>query len=222
MIHAVLIAFNNPDQTLRRWNRDLVPALIHTGLPYRVTVIDNSAAHNPTLAAAFKADYLWQEGENRQYGPSINIAVARIPSDFILYACSRHGQAFDPSWVQDLLTPMQTDPTVGMCGFLMGSNSPEGVAHVTGCEWVKEKYRFEDGVHQHVQGGVFMARTETMLKFPYPSEPALAHLYTDHVITWAMEKGGYRVVDVPTICSVWRSTVHQTNGLKYIHDDAHS
>ncbi len=220
LLHVVLVPYNNPHKTEMRWRRDVLAALKHAGAPYAVTAVDNSRERNENLADLFGDGYLWQEGRNLQYGPSINLAVQRVVAPYVLYVCSQHGRSVDPSWLADLLEPLQADPSVGMTGHLMGSNSPEGVAHATGCSWVAEKYRFDDGVKQHVQGGVFACRTEVLLRFPYP--PEIAQLYTDHVMTWAALKAGYKCVDVPSIISVWRRALweHEKTGKKYYHDES--
>lgn len=220
MIHSILICFNNPEQTKTRWERDLVPGLTDAGQEYAVTCVDNSPVDSPLLAETFGTGYLWQGGRNLMYGPSLNLAVSRVPSTFVLYACTRHGRALDATWVRDLVDPMSVEPRVGMTGHLLGSSAPETVARETGCAWVRDAYRFEDGVRPHVQGGVFAARTACLLAHPYP--PDIPHAYTDHIITWALLKAGYRCVDVPTVRSVWRDVVRDLRGLKYVHDEANT
>lgn len=221
-IHTVIIAYKDPPRARMRWMRDVLPGLHHLGCERAVTCVDNSPTPSEILQETFGEDYLWQEGRNLMYGPSINLAVPRIPSDLILYVCAQHGKMHHPAWVEDLARPFD-NPKVGMTGYLMGSNSPEGVAHVTHCPWVKDKYTFtnEGGqgyVPQHVQGGVFMARTSAMLEHPYP--PEIPHLYTDHIVTWAMMKAGWECVNVPSVVSVWRDRVprHKLEGVKYVHD----
>lgn len=231
VIHAVLLCYENPDQTLLRWERDVLPALERAseafGLAGAVTVVDNSAGMSDALNARFRADYV-RPGTNLQYGPGINLAVRRRPSAFTVYACTRHGRAFDSSWMTDLLAPLVADPRAGLAGCLWGSNSPEGVADATGQAWVADQFRFVDEggrgyVPQHVQGGVFAARTEVLLRFPY--DAAIPHLYTDHLITWRALKAGYRCADVPGVRSVWRDRwreKYSMDGVKYLHDDEHT
>jgi hypothetical protein len=198
-----------------------VPALAHTEQGFAVTVVDNSPERSSLLADTFQNNYVWQEGRNLMYGPSINLAVQRMDSDLVLYACSRHGKMLDVSWVADLIAPFE-DTDVGATGYLMGSNSPEGVAYATHLPWIKERFVFKDdygekSVPQHIQGGVFMAHTQALLECPF--HPDLPHLYSDHYMTWAFLQAGWKCVNVESIMSVWRSTVHNTNGLKYIHAD---
>lgn len=223
MIHVVMIAFNNPEQTLTRWTRDVFPGLGFSGHPHKVTVVDNSSDYSPLLAEKFGENYLWQEGKNLMYGPSINLAVKRYPeSDYVLYVCTRHGRSLDSTWIQDLILPMDNDSTIGGTGHLRGSNSPEGVAHALNAPWIKDRFRFVDEagngwVPQHLQGGVFAARTKLMLEFPYPDD--IQTLYTDHFITWAIMKAGHKCWDVQTILSVWRENLNdrQVQGKKFVH-----
>jgi len=231
MIHAILIAYENPEQTLVRWTRDVAPALKLAGATFGLetvaTVVDNSAGWSPELARAPDLKHVWNHGRNLQYGPAINQAVRHTPAAFVLYACTRHGRAFDPTWACDLLAPLIDNPVVGMTGCLWGSNSPEGVAAAGGKEWPRDgRYRFThaDGtghVPQHVQGGVFAARNELLMRCPY--HPDYPHLYTDHLVTWDALKAGYTVLDVPSVRSIWRSRWDKPmDGIKYLHDEAHT
>ncbi len=223
-IHAVLVCYNNPAQTAERYFRDMDPGLSLTGLNTVVTVVDNSVTSSDDLSRRFGNDYVWNDGKNLMYGGAINQAVARVPSDFVLYCCSRHGRAYDPTWVIDILSPVVKLPEVGQAGHLMGSNSPQGLVQWAGpgYEWVKDKYWFEEGgtqvVPPHVQGGVFAAKTELMLRFPYPEK--FNHMYSDHILTWEILKAGFKVYNIPTICSVWRNKVTERRSeFKYIHEE---
>jgi hypothetical protein len=232
MIHAILIGFNNPEQTRLRIERDMQTALELAaqkfGLGIALTIIDNSAERSDDLNARFGLDYHWMKGHNLQYGPSINVAVRRLPSVFTIYCCTRHGRSFDPTWAIDLLQPMVDNPVVGLSGCLWGSNSPEGVAYDCKQDWIKEKFRFVDAggtgyVPQHVQGGVFAARTEVLLRFPYSDD--IPHLYTDHLITWNALQAGYKCQDVPSVRSIWRDVwakKYKMDGIKYLHDEANT
>lgn len=235
MIHTVLICFQNPEQTLIRWRRDVAPAAarahVELGLNHPfVSVIDNSPSRSDSLGAFFGRDYHWMRGENLMYGGAINYAVRQArPSAFTVYCCSRHGTAFDDSWMIDLLRPMIADPVVGVTGCLWGSNSPEGVAHDIKRDWPKDgRYTFThaDGigyVPQHIQGGVYAARTEVLLRCPYHDD--CAHLYSDHTLTWDTMRAGYKCVDVPSVRSVWRQVwrdQYSMEGIRYLHDEEHT
>lgn len=228
LIHVVMIAFENPAQTLVRWRRDVRPAVRLYTVNSVVTAVDNSVRPSQELHDEFGSGYLWQNGKNLLYGPSLNLAVPRHPTaDYVLYVCTKHGKAHDLTWVGDLINPMERDGGIAMTGHLMGSNSPSGVSHDggSGCEWVKDAFRFDgpnphhDDVKEHVQGGVFAARAHVMLRFPY--QPQFPHNYTDHLLTWSVLKAGWRVQDVGTIKSVWRDTIPDIRGLKYTHSEDH-
>jgi len=232
IVHAVLVAYQNTERTLQRWTRDVRPSLeVCFKDQWRVTCVDNSAQPDDRLWSQFGDDYQWLNGENRMYGGAINWAVRRRPSDFIVYVCTNHGRMVDPRWTMDLIEPMERDPKVAMTGHLMGSNSPEGVAHWAWPdhgdrerrEAFHERFRFVDGyglgyVPQHVQGGVFAARTSALLECPY-EEPFL-HLYSDHLVTWSLMKAGYEVRDVCTVKSLWKDRLRNHTNLKYYHDNS--
>lgn len=228
IVHAVLVAFENTDKTLQRWNRDVLPSL-RVCCPDRwvVTCFDNSPGPDGRLAEAFGEGYVHAGGQNLMYGGAINLAVRRIPSDYVVYTCTEHGRMVDPRWVDDMLQPMTDDYRVAMTGCLMGSNSPKGIVEWLGgssaWEWVREKYQFfhPDGtedVPQHVQGGVFAARTGALWEHPY-REPFM-HRYSDHQVTWDLLKAGYEVRNVNSVYSVWRDRITNHTNLKYYHDNS--
>lgn len=228
IVHAVLVAYDNAERTLQRWIRDVRPSLqVCFKDQWRVTCVDNSFWPDDRLIEAFGDDYVWLNGENRMYGGAINLAVRRIPSDYVIYVCTNHGRMVDPRWTWDMVEPMIADPKVVQTGYLMGSNSPEGVA-----SWAwpddearrlefHERFRFvkDDGtghVPQHIQGGVFAARTGALWEHPYV-DPFM-HLYSDHYLTWSLLKAGYEVRNVNSVMSVWKSLISNRSNLKYYHD----
>lgn len=232
IVHTVLVAYNNPERTLQRWTRDVRPSLeVCFKDQWRVACVDNSPEPRWDLCQQFGKDYVWLDGRNLMYGGAINFAARRIPSDYTIYVCTNHGRTVDPRWTWDLIEPMINDPKVAMTGHLMGSNSPEGVAHwawpddKARREAFHERFRFTDQhglghVPQHVQGGVFAARTKALLEHPY-EEPFL-HLYSDHLVTWNLLKAGYEVRNVNSVMSVWKSRISNLSNLKYYHDESES
>lgn len=223
IVHVVLICFNNDQQTLLRWDHDVYPGVIMLDRPYKVTIVDNSVQKSALLEKKFGNRYLWQNGRNLYYGGALNLAVScELNAQYLLYVCSCHGRSFDHSWICDILAPMESNPTIGQCGHLVGSNSPEGISQDLKVPWVKDKFGFIDDygqsyVPQHVQGGVFAAKNDLMLRFPYP--PELLHMYSDHWLTWSIIKAGFRCINVPSICSVWRNKIDNPERFKYVHDE---
>jgi hypothetical protein len=239
IVHAVLVAYQNTERTLQRWTRDVRPSLqVCFKDQWRVTCVDNSPEYSRELCDAFDGpggydpgSYFWNQGLNEMYGGAINLAVRRVPSDFVIYVCTNHGRMVDPRWTWDMVAPMIADPRVAPTGYLLGSNSPEGVAH-----WAwpgpenkarrrefEDRFRFvkDDGtghVPQHIQGGVFAARTGALWERPYV-DPFM-HLYSDHYLTWSLLKAGYEVRNVNSVMSVWKSLISNLSNLKYYHDDS--
>ena len=88
----VLLAYNDPERARRRVERDLLPSLRHhDDWTFEIIVIDNSQERLHALAELvatlpWKSHYLWHDGRNLQYGPSLNLAARLAEHPFILYA----------------------------------------------------------------------------------------------------------------------------------------
>jgi GT2 family glycosyltransferase len=206
-----MIAYNNEREAITRLQRDLLPALKSFDAA-EVIVIDNSAATSQELADALitaevdgiTTRYSWQLGRNLWYGPAMNLAVRTATRPYVLYVCTNHGRSIDPTWACDLLAPL-ADETVGMTGCLQDAGPPE-------------QYGFPAGLpHLHVQGGVFAARRDVLLRYPYP-DGQYAHWGADLCECFQLMRAGLRLVDVPTVKSVWRKRA-ENGDWKYIHDD---
>lgn len=214
-VTAVMVAYHNEERALTRLLRDLLPSLqlLRPVLDAELVVVDNSEQPQPRLAeavrdnGAFAGKYLWNEGSNLYYGPSLNLAVRAASHPFLLYVCASHGRMEDPTWVWDLLAPLLED-TRGEVA-LTGSHYPSGPP---------SKLGFPDSLPRiHIQGGVFAARTAVLASHPYP-DGEYAHWSSDIYQSLRLLQRGYRLVDVPTIKSVWRTRV-RGGGYKFIHDE---
>lgn len=214
-VSAIMIAYNNEEAALTRLHRDLLPAL--KGFDAELIVIDNSERRCEKLLQAVRdvarpgtevnhVHHRWQP-ENPMYGPSLNTAVTLATRPYLLYVCTNHGFARDPSWAMDLLTPLVADDTrtVAMTGSLQDAGPPE-----------------EQGFpatlpHIHVQGGVFAARRDVLRAFPYP-DGEYAHFGADLHVCFALLNAGFKLIDVPTVRSVWRTGAGDGQW-KYVHDE---
>jgi hypothetical protein len=209
-VTAVMIAYNNTHKTLTRLNRDLLPAL-KPMVDSELIVIDNSPEPSGELADAVHsaigpsiARYDWQHGENLMYGPALNIAINQACHPYLLYVCTNHGQAFDPTWAADLLAPLIADDDVAMTGTLADAGPPAALGFPD----------LTSGVH--IQGGVFAARTEVLRKFPYP-DGQYAHGGSDLVQSFELMRAGWKLIDVPTVRSMWWGT-SGGGDWKYVHE----
>jgi hypothetical protein len=212
-VTAVMIAYNEEERSLLRFLRDLLPSLwlLRPVLDAEIIVIDNSEMRLDRLANAvldnggFTASYRWNEGRNLMYGPSLNVAIAMATRPYFLYVCAAHGQMYDPTWAWDLLATLVRDPSgdVAMCGSLQPSGPPAAMGFSRSLTMV------------HVQGGLFCARTDVLRAHPY-EESDYAHWGSDVYQSYQLMAAGHRLVDVPTVRSVWRTAVEGRHW-KYVH-----
>jgi len=203
---AVLIGYNNEAQATVRLERDLMPAL--SDIHYELIVIDNSEQRSDQLADAVhrvNGQYLWQHGNNLMYSASINLAAKLARQPYLLYVCTSHGRSYDPTWALDLLAPL-ADGTVAMTGSLYASGPPEDMGFPA------------DLPEHHIQGGVFAARTDVLRRYPYP-DGEYAQYSNDIYQSFQLMQAGLRLVDVPTIKSVWwRHDMPRSGKWKYVHN----
>ena len=212
-VTAVMIAYNNEADSLTRLQRDLLPALRDPRLDYELIVIDNSAAESPLLRYAVTGNpgdngrYYWQQGDNLMYGPALNLVATLANHPYLLYICTSHGYSNDPTWALDLLEPLITDTAgeVGMTGSLQDAGPPEAMGFPASLP------------QRHIQGGVFAARTQTIIDYPYVNGE-FAQSGSDLHQCFQLMSAGLRLVDVPTIRSVWFHRDLGEGPFKYVHD----
>jgi hypothetical protein len=210
---VVLLAYNDLEPARRRLERDLAPSLRHYhDWSFELIVIDNSLQRLDALAELvaglpWKSRYLWHDGRNLLYGPSMNLAAGLAAHPFILYACAHHGRMLDPTWIEDIIAPMWADERIAMCGHLFPSADPAVLG-------------FADTGQQrlHIQGGVLAARTDVIRRFPY-QEREWAHGGSDVWQSYRLMNEGWTLHDVPTIFSGWLTTA-PPGPWKYVHDYA--
>jgi hypothetical protein len=214
-VTVVMVAYQNEERALVRLSRDLLPTLDHYRDTWDIdlTVIDNSAEPLVGLRAAVAdtrsvpASYVWNGGDNLFYGPSITQAAQLSKSSLLVYLCSSHGTMHDPTWLGDLVQPFQEDGArrIAQTGSFSPSGPPSALGFDDALPWV------------HVQGGVFAARTEVIVSYPYPDGP-LAHYLSDVYQSLRLMAAGFELVDVPTVKSVWRRAA-EPGPWKYVHDE---
>jgi len=209
---VALFAYDNLDRCRLRLARDLLPSLAHyPGWRFELIVIDNSPHRLDPLAdeiarLPWKSRYLWHNGTNLRYGPSMNLAARLAEHPYLLYACTSHGRMFDRTWIEDLIRPMWDDERIAMCGYLFPSAEP-GVLG------------FADRGQRrvHVQGGVLAARTEVIRRVPY-QEAEWAHGGSDVWHSYRLMQEGLTIQNVPTIYSTGLRIPSPAGTWKYVHD----
>ena len=208
---VVLLAYNDPDRARRRLEREVVPSLRrYPDWTFEIIVIDNSAQRLDALADVvanlpWSSRYLWHDGRNLLYGPSMNLAAGLAAHPFILYACMQHGRMHDPTWIEDLVAPMWANERIAMCGHLFPSAPPGELG-------------FADSGQQrfHIQGGVLAVRTDVIRRFPY-QDREWAHGGSDVWQSYRLMQEGLLLHGVPTVFSGWM-TIAPPGTWKYVHD----
>jgi hypothetical protein len=208
----VLVPYNNAARTLQRLSRDILSSLPHyPDWRFQLLVVDNSDHRQDQIAdrltdLPWPSRYVWNGGQNLQYGPALNLAAGLAEHPFLVYACTNHGRMIDPGWIGDLVTPFWEDERIAMTGHPYGSPHPSALG-------------FRDtGNYFHIQGGVLGIRTDVIKRYPY-NDGQYAHLGSDIWQSYRLMQEGFLLRQVPTIVSVWRQ-IAPPGHWKYVHDHA--
>ena len=210
-VTIILIPHNNSDRFKTRMHRDVLPTIqAHPLWKFQLIFIDNSDADK-------KPEYDFPEekniqyiniwpGDNIMYGPAMNMAVEKTIYPYLVYVCSNHGHMYDSTWIDDLVNPIVQNSNIAMTGSLYPSCHPSVMGFPSHLP------------HQHVQGGVFAARTETLVTYPYTADQRWKHWGSDIFQCYQLLSAGFKIHNVNTIISVWRKCVDFPENWKYVHD----
>jgi hypothetical protein len=123
----------------------------------------------------------------------------------LVYFCASHGRAHDPTWLADLLAPLE-NPQVGAAGCVLP------------CEFNRVAACPADLIEPqlHVQGGIWAARIDVLQslgfshRFPFE--------FCDVDLSRRLLAAGYHLANVPSIVSVAGGQVPHPERYKYVHD----
>ncbi len=212
-VTIVLIPHNNPDTFRTRLERDILPTIAaHPDWKFQIIIIDNSDK-DKRLSYNVLSDYdlqyicMWP-GTNVMYGSGLNLAVGLSQYPYLVYVCSNHGRMYDPTWIDDLVSPLAADAKVAMTGSFYGSCKPIDLGFPAHLPPI------------HIQGGLFGARTETLKNHPYSTDPRWVHWGSDVYQCFELLNAGFLLYDVPTVKSVWRQRINSPQNWKYVHDNS--
>lgn len=180
---------------------------VASGLPVDLIVIDNSPrpiVEIQNLCCDLGAIHQWNGGFNVYHGGAMNIAAKLSQRDSIIYFCAGHGRVIDPTWIEDILKPLD-DPKCGIAGCL-------GPCLFDRISADPRDWKIPQ---QHIQGAICAMRRETLLEVPYGNR--FPHNYSDVSMTLALLKKGYYLANVPSIRSVGIGRANPV-GAKIIHD----
>lgn len=181
-------------------------------------VVDCSAV--PTVCVCelvmdFGGKYHWCQGYNIGYGGAINWAVQRMAEgEHVVYFSSKRGQLFAADWLDAITTPL-SDPRCGMAGHLHECDYHK----VAEGEWNSpefHKYGKYPRPHMHVQGGVWAARREVLLKYPYTHRFPM--VFSDVWISWRLLEAGYGLCEAHGIMAIPGGAIHNRHQYKYVVD----
>ena len=212
-ITIVIIPHNNPERFKTRIERDLLPTIAaHPHWKFQLVIIDNSDEDKMPPLGILDLRHLHyvykRPGTNIMYGPAMNLAVQNSIYPYLVYVCSNHGHMYDPTWINDLIEPLIENTNVVMTG----SRYPSGNPTWLGFPPTLPPY--------HIQGGIFGARRETLLRHPYTTNQHYIHWGSDVYECFELLSAVFELFNVPSINSVWRQNVSSPERWKYVHDDS--
>lgn len=210
-VSIVIIPHNNQERFKTLLARDLLPTLTaHPAWKFQVIVIDNSDDDKRIPCDILDSSQLCyvckRPGANIMYGPAMNLAVQTCEYPYLVYLCSNHGHMYDPTWIDDLVIPLTRNDRIAMTGSQYPSGDPAELGFP------------QDLPQCHIQGGIFGARTEALLKYPYTMDERYIHWGSDVYQGFQLLNAGFILYDVPSINSVWRQKVDTPEKWKYVHD----
>jgi GT2 family glycosyltransferase len=184
-------------------------ALDACDLQGELLIVDNSQTPTvPALELAARDDrvrLLWNDGYNLYIAGALNRVLPAARGRNVVYFCASHGRANDPTWLTDLLAPLE-DPQVGAAGCVLP------------CEFNRVAACPADLIEPqlHVQGGIWSARLEALRsigfshRFPFE--------FCDVDLSRRLLAAGFRLANVPSIVSVAGGQVPHPERNKYVHD----
>jgi GT2 family glycosyltransferase len=184
-------------------------ALEACGVAGELVIVDNSPA--PTTPAIGLAAHdrrvrlLWNDGYNLYIAGALSRVLCEARGRKLVYFCASHGLLHDPTWLADMLAPLD-DPKTGAAGCVLP------------CEFNRVAACPADIIEPqvHVQGGFWSARLDVL------SELGFSHRFPfefcDVDLSRRLIAAGYQLANVPTIISVPGGTIPDPERYKYVHD----
>lgn len=139
-VTIVIIPFKNDIRFF-----DILDSILESNGEFNVLVVDNNLEPKiKRMVEEYPVKYV-HNGNKGQLAGACNLAVRMIDTEYFIYVCSNHLKIYDKDWVDAMVKEMD-----------------DSKADIGGTET-----RFDGKVH--IQGGVFIARTEILKKYPYDS-----------------------------------------------------
>jgi len=152
---------------------------------FKITVINNSVEDyivHPPIT------YRHHKNKNQLAGGT-NQAIKLCETKYFVYVCTNHVYFYSPDWLMTMVEEMESLPKIAMAGTIL-------------------PYKGKP----HVQGGLFIARTEilkeNLYRYDYPFR------FMDVYMSWRLMEAGYKLRTLKGIYSVmkgWTPENHKRN-----------
>lgn len=182
-----IVPYNNNVKFL-----DILDRVLEADGKFNVIVVDNNK--HPVLRLVlddYPIKYV-NNGNKGQLAGACNLAVSMTDTEYFIYVCSNHTEIFFNSWLDDMVSAMD------ISGVAIGGT-------------VSLVRRGQD----HVQGGVFIARTEILKEIPYDSIN-YPFTFMDVYLSNKIKEAGYEFLDIPIVHSVMGKP-RRRNHQKIVH-----
>ena len=177
-VSIAIVAFGNADSVQRVINEVATTDYKE----YEVILIDNNvndpikSIQIPKEIPQFK---LYRNNNKGMLAGATNEAVDLAEGEYFVYLCGNHAHINSPDWLTYMIEKLGENQ-------IGGTVSPFNVHGIQG---------------MHVQGGAFIARTDTLYKFPYNVDK-FPFSFMDVDLSIRLLKAGYKLIDMPYIKSV--------------------
>jgi hypothetical protein len=201
-----LVNFGSP--IVQRLEREILPTIAHYPEGnFEILCVDNDPVPNRALLdflshVAMPVRYLWNGGANVRVATAKNQLYANASHPIVVYVCANHGRMYDPTWLEDLIRPLE-DRRVALAG-------------TVGKYWLADIGEGA-GTGLFVQGGLLAAQADALRK--HPLSERFPHAHSDKWICRELLKNGYEIANVETVKSVWNRAISGPHTFKYVHDD---
>jgi GT2 family glycosyltransferase len=197
------------------------------GIPHRIHVWDNSCDEGALVqlrSLLHPEDMLYTSGENLYCCRASQELLRRTSAPYIAYLCSVHTEINKPSWIQDALDILNTDPKMAMVGHLremaglyyyqsIAMGQPPDKKPIPEHLPLLEEHFSRMAIHEeanhhiHVQGGVWVAR-RVALEGIGGFETSIKHIFMDVELAVRLQCYGWTLGQVPGVWSEqWAGSV---------------
>jgi len=145
---------------------------------FNVLVVDNNPNNKLSdILEDYPVKYVFNNNKGQLAG-AMNLAVSMIDTEYLIYVCSNHTFIVDNSWLNYMVESMDKSDAV------IGGTVSE----------VKKG-------HDHVQGGVFIIKTDILKEIPYDTVN-FPFQFMDVYISDKINEHGYKFLNIPLVHSV--------------------